>query len=111
MQPRRLVIEQEGDGGVDRPGIDHMEVVEDERHVGPARGELVDQGRHDRLDRWGVGRMQQGEGVPADLGPRRPRRGDDVGPEERGVVVARIERNPGRRSRAHRARRQPLREQ
>ena len=64
VQLRRQVLEQKGEGIVNRLGIDHMVVVEDEDERVREGGDLVEQGRQDRLR----------PAVAAEPGARPPRR-------------------------------------
>ena len=50
VHPRRQVLEQEREGLVVRPGVEHVVVVEDEDEVVGHGAELIDDGRQDRLD-------------------------------------------------------------
>ena len=49
VHPRREMLEQKGDGAVDRFGVDDVVIVEDERDVLIVRSDLVDQTRQDPL--------------------------------------------------------------
>ena len=68
--------------------------------------EVVEQRGEHRFDRRRLGRLQQRQRARADPWRHRPQRGDHVGPEGRGIVVARVERQPrggpliGRRGRS-----------
>ena len=54
---RRQVLEQKGEGMVNRLGIDHVVVVEDEDELVREGGDLIEQGRQDRFGRgWLRGR-------------------------------------------------------
>jgi hypothetical protein len=53
-QPRRLVLEQEPERGVHQLGADHVIVIQDQQQrliCVRLAGYLVDQGRHQRLER------------------------------------------------------------
>jgi hypothetical protein len=72
-------------------------VVEHEDDLLGEHGEGVDQRRQHALQRRRP-RLEQGASLGPDAGARRLQRGDDVAPEERRVVVARVERQPGDRA-------------
>jgi hypothetical protein len=55
VHPRRQVLEQEGEGIVDRSGIDNVVVVEDEDEIVRDGVDLVEQGRQGRFDRRRLG--------------------------------------------------------
>ena len=47
---------------VDLRGLDHVVVIEHQHDVGSHNAQLIDQRGHDRLDRGGLGLLQQGDG-------------------------------------------------
>jgi hypothetical protein len=49
VHPRRQVLDQEGEGIVDRSGIDNMIVIKDEDESVRDGADLVEQGRQDRF--------------------------------------------------------------
>ena len=98
VQPRRLVLEQEPERLVHERRADHVIVVQDQQQrpvrVGLA-GDLVDQGRHQRLERRGRGRPEQRAHPLADPRPHPVQRGHRMPPEPGRVVVAGVQRQPG----------------
>ena len=87
VHPRRQVLEQEGEGIVDRFGIDRVVVVEDEDEIVREGGDLVEQGRQDRVGRRWLRGLERTQHPRADLRRDRLQRGDEIGQEARGVVV------------------------
>jgi len=90
------VLQQERDPALDVRGIDLVVVVEHKHDVPRHRVELVEQRGQDRLDRWWLGLLKEGERTRADSWDHGLQRGDQVGPERGGLDVARIEREPRR---------------
>jgi len=75
-----------------RPGIDQVVVVQDQQHLAVTgrRGQLIDQGRYQRLERmWRRRAHPPGQSRPGHL-----QRGDHVAPEPGGVAVAAIQAQP-----------------
>ena len=70
-----------------------MVVVEDQQQVVLAGliGQLVDQGRHQRLERRRRQRAEQRAYPLGDSGPRLVQRGYSMAPEPRRVVVASVQ--------------------
>ncbi len=100
VQPRRPVLEQEPERGVHRLRADHVIVIQDQQQrlvrVRPA-GHLVDQRRHQRLERRRRRRPEQRAHPLADPRPHPVQRGHRMPPEPGRVVVAGIQRQPRRR--------------
>ena len=93
------MFQQERHRLVHRPRVDQVVVVQDQHHfVAPGSGgELIDQGRHRPLEGWRCGWTKQGAGQLGDAGLDAVKGRDGVAPEARRVVVASVERYPGRR--------------
>jgi hypothetical protein len=85
------VVEQKGDAPVDRLRADQAIVVEHQHKTLRDCTELVEQSAQQRLDWQRLKRMQQRERACADVGLHRLQRSDEVGPEQRGVIVALID--------------------
>ena len=102
VQPGRQVLDQEGQGVVDRPGIEDVVVVENEDDIARDGGDVVEQGRQRRLEWRGLRRLEHGQYPFADPGRNRLQRPDEIGQETAGVAVAFIERQPRHRSPAAR---------
>ena len=98
VQPRWPVLEQEPERLVHQLRADHVIVIQDQQQrlicVRPA-GYLVDQGRHQRLERRWRGRPEQRAHPLADSRPHPVQRGHRMPPEPGRVVVASIQRQPG----------------
>ena len=88
------MVEKEDDSIVDGLGLENVVVVEDESEVVLNRIDFIDQCRQDRLDRWRLRRTQHGQSALANTRPHGLQCGDEVGPEESGVIVALIKRDP-----------------
>ena len=106
----RQVLQQEGHPVLDVARVDQVIVVEHQHHVVADGAEVVEQRGEYRLH-LRLRRLQQRECARADPGRRPLQRGDQVGPEQRGIVVALVEREPGRGPSVGRRGRQPLRQQ
>ena len=87
----RQVIEQERDPLVHLWGLDHVVVVEHQQQAAASGGELVEQGRQDRLDRRSLRGLEEGELVGTDARLHGLQSGDHIGPERLRVVVASVE--------------------
>ena len=98
VQPRRPVLEQEPERLVHRLRADHVIVIQDQQQrliCIRLAGYLVDQGRHQRLERRRRGRPEQRAHPLADPRPHPVQRGHRMPPEPGRVVVASIQRQPG----------------
>jgi hypothetical protein len=103
------VLQQERHPALDVRPVDHVVVVEHQHDVVRPRAELVEQRREDRLDRRWPGRLKKGKRGSSNLWRHRLQRSDHVGPEGRGLVVARVEGEPRSRWSTGRDGGQPLR--
>jgi hypothetical protein len=83
------VFEQEEHRLLHLGRLDDVVVVEHDDHVAFELVQLVHDGGDHGVDR-GLGHLQERGRVGAD-GARRTERGGEVGPEQGGVVVARVE--------------------
>ena len=92
---RGQVLQQERHPVLDVARVDDVVVVEHQHDIVRDGAELVEQRGEDRFDRR-LGRLQERERTCTDPGHRRLQRGDQVGPEQRGIVVALVEREPRR---------------
>ena len=98
LQPRRPVLEQEPERLVYQLRADHVIVIQDQQQrliCVRLAGYLVDQGRHQRLERRWRGGPEQRAHPLADPRPHPVQRGDRMPPEPGRVVVAGIQRQPG----------------
>ena len=94
----RQVREQEGEGVVDRFGIDHMVVVEDKDEIVRQGGDLVEQGGQDRCGRQRRRGVEHSHHPRPDLRRDRLQGSDEVGEEARRVVIPVVQREPGGRA-------------
>ena len=99
VQPRRPVLKQEPQRFVHLPRADHVIVIQDQQQLVRVRlaGYLVDQGRHQRLERRWRRRPEQRAHPLADPRPHPVQRGHRMPPEPGRIVVASIQRQPGHR--------------
>ena len=104
VQPRRQVVEQERHPLLHLGRVDDVVVVEHQHDVVGDGAEVVEQRGEHRLDRGRLRRLQERERARADLRRHRLQRGDQVGPEGRGLVVA-----PGRATARRRSARRSAR--
>jgi hypothetical protein len=96
----RQVLEQKGEGVVDRSGINDVVVVEDEDEIVRGGGDFVEQGRQDRLGRRRLRGLERTQHPFPDIRRDRLQSGDEVSQEACGVVISLIKRQPGGRLRA-----------
>jgi hypothetical protein len=94
VQPGREMVEQELHAGLHVGRVDDVVVVEQQHDVSRRGAEVVEQADEHELDGRRTGFPQQPERVRADIGRHRAQRGDDIGPERRGIAVARVQRQP-----------------
>ena len=94
----RQVLDQEGEGIVDRFGIDNVVVVEDEDEIVRDGGDFVEQGRQDRFGRRGPRGSEDPQHAFSDIRRDRPQSSDEVSQKARGLVVPFVQRQPGGRS-------------
>ncbi len=93
----RQVLEQKGEGFVNRFGIDHMVVVKDEDEMVRDGGDLVEQDCQNRFDgRWlrGLEHLQR---PCSDIRRNRLQSRDEVCQKALWVVIAFVQRQPGNR--------------
>ena len=91
----RLVFDEEGQGLIDRSGIERMVVIEHEDERIRDGGDVVEQGCQQRVaGRW-LRRLQRSQRPCADTRRNGLQGSDEVGQKARGVVIAGIERQPG----------------
>ena len=96
------MFEQEPHPGMDRLRVDGVIIVEHEHKIRSRAGRrfcragayLVQQCAQQHFDWRGWVRVQQRKSALADAGFHLLDRGDEVGPEKRGIVVVMVKRNP-----------------
>jgi hypothetical protein len=96
VQLRRQMVEEKSEALVDWLRRDQVVVVEHQHDGLREDADFIEQCAQQRLDWQRLTRMQQRERALADLGPHCLERGDDVGSEERGLIVALIKCDPCR---------------
>src|SRR5919107_3728441 len=95
VHPWRQVLDQEGEGIVDRCGIDNVVVVEDENEIVFDGGDLVEQGRQDRFCwRW-LGGPEHAQHPFSDILRDRLHSSDEVRKKARRVVIPSVQGQPG----------------
>ena len=105
------MVDKKGDSVVDGLSVDDMVVVEHQHEIVGNGADLIQQSPEQHFDRWRLSRAQQGQCALAHPGMYLLQRGDEVGPEERGVIVALIKRDPCRGPFIGRGSRQPFGQQ
>ncbi len=107
---RGQVLQQEGHPVLHVARVDDVVVVEHQHDIVRDGVEVVKQIDKARLARR-LGRLQERERSCAIPGRRRLQRGDKIRPEQRGIVVALVEREPRHGPSIGRSGGQPLRQQ
>ena len=99
VHARGQVLEQERNRLVHLLGVDQVVVVENQQQLILAGrgGQLVDQRRHQPLERCWCRRAQQRAHPLGDARPRPVQRRDCVPPKPRRVIVTSVQRQPGHR--------------
>ena len=93
------MAEQVPDRGVDQL-VAHEVVVVENQHISLRRVcELVEQRRQHHVHQAGAGAREPRQRLVAERRNDRPQRADQIAPEPDRVVVPRVERDPGKRSR------------
>ena len=93
----RQVLEQKGEGFVNRFGIDHMIVVQDKDEIVRDGGDFIEQGCQNRFDwRWLRGLEHANTPSPI-LRRNRLQSRDEVSQKACGVVIPFVQRQPGDR--------------
>ena len=89
VQLWRQVVEQKGHALVNRLGVDQVVVIEHQQDVLRGGADLIEQGPEHRLDLAAAAANCSSASVLLPISPlHRLERGDDVGPEQRGLIVA-----------------------
>ena len=92
------MLNERGHAFVDPLVLDRLIVVQHKDELLRDVRELVDQRRKSLLKEVDARRAQRRKRGCADPGQHRPQGLDDVHPEPRGIVVTRLQRQPGRRA-------------
>ena len=92
------VVEQEGDRGVDGRGAHEVVVVQDQQAGGGQNGQVIDQFGDQDLGWRRPGSVEPGQRPAAAGWGHRLQGGDEVAEDQAGVLVARIQREPGGRA-------------
>ena len=94
------MLEQKGEGMVNRFGIKHVVVVQDEDEMVWDGGDFIEQGRQNRFGwRWLRG-LEHTQHPCSNSRRNRLQSSDEVGQKAGGVVIPFVQRQPGDRSRA-----------
>ena len=92
------MLEQKGEGIVDRSGINNVVVVQDEDEIVRDCDDLVEQGRQDRFGRRRPRGLERTQHPFSDVRGNRLKSGDYVRQKARGVAIPFVQRQPGGRS-------------
>jgi hypothetical protein len=90
---RRQVLDEVRHPACDVSALDQVVVVEDQHDVRRHAGKVVQQRRQNRVG-GAIGRPEEGACASADPGGRSVERRDQVRPENGGIVVAAVQRDP-----------------
>lgn len=101
MQLRRQMLHQKDKGQIHRPGIDLVEIVEDEDDRVWGGGNVVEQGRKLRFNVRGLRGLQACQRPGPDSWHNGLQRGNQIGQKPGRIAIARIQRQP-RQPAAHR---------
>ena len=94
----RQVLEQKGEGIVNRFGINHVVVVQDEDEIVRDGGDFIEQGRQNRFGwRW-LGGLEHSQHPFSNIRRNRLQSSDEVSQKACGVVIPFVQRQPGGRS-------------
>ena len=94
----RQVLEQKGEGIVNRTAIDDVVVIEDENEIVLDGGDFVEQGRQNRLGWWWLRGLEHTQHSFCNVWGNRLQSSDEVRKKASGVVIPFVQRKPGGRS-------------
>src|SRR3954469_20794679 len=95
MELRRQVFDEKGEGLINGLGIDRVVVVQDEDERVREGGDVIEQGRQDRVDgRW-LRRLQHTHYTLSNRRRNGLQRSDEVQEKAGGIAVPVIQRQPG----------------
>ena len=91
----RQMLEQKGEGFVNRFGINHLAVVQDKDEIGRDSSDFVEQDCQNRLSGGGLRGLEHSQHPLSNIRQNHLKSSDEVSQEACGVVVASIQRQPG----------------
>ncbi len=94
VHPWWQVLDQKGEGIVDRFGIDDVVVVEDENEIVRDGGALVEQGRQGRFGWRRLRGPERTQHAFSNIRRDRLQSGDEVSQKARGVAIRFVQRQP-----------------
>jgi hypothetical protein len=92
VHPWRQVLDQKGEGIVNRFGIDDVVVVQDEDEIVRDGGDLVEQDRQNRLGWWWLGRLEHAQHPLSNVRGNRLQSSDEVSQKAVGVLIPNLQR-------------------
>ena len=95
MHPWWQVLEQEGEGIVNRSGINDVIVIEDENEIVLDGGDFVEQGSQNRFGWWWLRGLERTQHAFSNVRGNRLKSGDEVSQKAGGVVISFVQRKPG----------------
>ena len=95
VHPWRQVLEQKGEGVVDRFGVDNVVVVEDEDEIVRDRVNFIKQGRQGRFDWWWLRGLELTQHPFSNIRRNCLQSGDEVSQKACGVAIPFVQRQPG----------------
>ena len=94
---RRQMLEQKGEGVVDGFGVDEVVVIEHQDEAVRDGGDLIEQGRQNRLDGGRLRGLERGRRPRPDVGRDGLQRRDEVRQKAGRVIIRFVQRQPDRR--------------
>src|SRR3712207_5802625 len=88
VHPWWQVLQQKGEGIVDRSGINDVVVVEDENEIVRDGGDFIEQGRQNRFGWWWLRGLEHTQHPFSDVRGNRLQSGDKVSQKACGVVIS-----------------------
>ena len=91
----RLMLEQKGEGVVDRFGLNHVVIVEHEDEAALETGDFIEQGGQHRFKRRRLGGLQRAQNAFAGFRLQGLQSRDEISQKAGGGVVILVQRKPG----------------
>ena len=91
----RQVLDQKGEGIVNRFGINRMVVIQDEDEIVRDGGDFIEQGCQNRFDGWRLRGLEHIQHPCSHIRRNRLQSSDEVSQKVRGIVIPFVQRQPG----------------
>src|ERR671915_1319014 len=97
VHPWWQMLDQKGEGIVNRSGINNVVVIEDENEIVREGGDFIEQGRQNRFGWWWLRGLEYTQHSFSNVRDNRLQSSDEVSQKACGVVIPFVQRKPGGR--------------